>query len=156
MMAQKLVFLGYVTLQRLLGSVKRLGRYVWYCQGSIKTGVGWRKIINIVKYFFSSNNISLIRHSSIGAIAATPLRQPVLLLIRPWLVNGTCDFFFLVKHFSFNLQSGEGVLSAKVGIEMGCKHGYPVAILIQLTLKWPRYFYSRWCPRGGGFLGTQP
>ena len=24
----------------------------------------------------------------------------------------------------------------------------------QLTLKWPRYFYSRWCPRGGGFHGT--
>ena len=62
---------------------EEIGRYVWYCQGSIKTGVGWRKIINIVKYFFSSNNISLIRHSSIGAIAATPLRQPVLLLIRP-------------------------------------------------------------------------
>ena len=23
-----------------------------------------------------------------------------------------------------------------------------------LTLKWPRYFYSRWCPRGGS--GTPP
>ena len=30
-----------------------------------------------------------------------------------------------------------------------------VFILQILTLKWPRYFYSRWCPRGGGFLGTQ-
>ena len=28
-------------------------------------------------------------------------------------------------------------------------------LMVKLTLTWPRYFYSRWCPRGGGFLGTQ-
>ena len=27
-------------------------------------------------------------------------------------------------------------------------------VFYRLTLKWPWYFHSRWCPRGGGFHGT--
>ena len=27
---------------------------------------------------------------------------------------------------------------------------------LSLTLKWPRYFYSRWCPRGGGVPWNPP
>ena len=34
--------------------------------------------------------------------------------------------------------------------------GFDVISCPYLTLKWPRYFYSRWCPRGGGFHGTPP
>ena len=38
--------------------------------------------------------------------------------------------------------TGAGVLSGNTGQDCG------IIFLATLTLKWPRYFYSRWCPRG--------